>query len=230
MPELIKRTLETCTPGDGTLVVIDVLRAFSTSAYAFASGAREIIPVAGVREALELRQDHMPDALVMGELNGKPIPGYDLGNSPYDVMVRDLTGRRLIHRTSAGTQGLVRSIHAQTILAASFVCARATARRLRQLLSPRVAFVITGTAGQQEADEDNSCADYIAALMEKDAVDPAPFLERVLNSYAGRDFMTRLEENMPRDLDLCLQADRFDFYQAVTMGDDGYLRIHTERS
>jgi len=109
MTRFLKRTLETCTPHDGTVVVIDVLRAFNTSAYAFAAGARQVIPVAGVQEALDLRRERFPSALVMGELDGRRIPEFDLGNSPWDVQQPDLRGRTLIQRTSAGTQGLARS-------------------------------------------------------------------------------------------------------------------------
>jgi len=226
MTEFIKRNLETCTPADGVVVVIDVLRAFSTSAYAFASGAQQIIPVAGVQEALDLRDTHWPGSLVMGELDGKRIPAFDLGNSPYDVQIRDLTGQTLIQRTSAGTQGLTRSAGADVMLAASFVVARATARRLAQIHPPRVAFVVTGILDWRDGDEDDACADYIIALLQDEAVDPAPYLERVRRSTAGQDFQRLVDEGLPRDLDLCTQVNRFDFYQPVTLAPDGHLRIH----
>ena len=228
MTRFLKRTLETCTPHDGTVVVIDVLRAFSTSAYAFAAGARQVIPVAGVQEALDLRRERFPSALVMGELDGRRIPEFDLGNSPWDVQQPDLRGRTLIQRTSAGTQGLARSAGAQTLLAASFVCARATARRLEPLQPQQVAFVITGKLEWRDGDEDDACADYIIALLADPSTDPAPFLARVQQSSAGRDFSRRTEENMPRDLELCMQANRFDFYQPVEPGGDGLLRMRAE--
>jgi 2-phosphosulfolactate phosphatase len=47
--------LETCHEATGLVVVIDVLRAFSNAAYAFSRGAKEIYPVGGVEEALQLR-------------------------------------------------------------------------------------------------------------------------------------------------------------------------------
>ena len=40
----------------GVVVVIDVLRAFTTAAFAFAAGAREIVLVSTVDEALALRE------------------------------------------------------------------------------------------------------------------------------------------------------------------------------
>ena len=53
-------TLETCHTATGIVLVIDVLRAFSTAAYAFSRGAKEIRLVSTVEEALELKSQ-LPD-------------------------------------------------------------------------------------------------------------------------------------------------------------------------
>ena len=42
-----RATRETCGEATGTVVVIDVLRAFTTAAYAFAAGAADITLVGG---------------------------------------------------------------------------------------------------------------------------------------------------------------------------------------
>ena len=47
--------LEDCHTANGTVIVIDVLRAFSTAAYAFSLGAKEILLISTVEEALSLR-------------------------------------------------------------------------------------------------------------------------------------------------------------------------------
>ena len=120
-------SLESCGAATDTVVAIDVCRAFTTAAYAFAAGAREIILVGEVEEALALRE-RMPGALVMGEVGGLPVEGFDFGNSPNELLGVDLADRCMIQRTSAGTQGVVRSKRARTLLASSFVCAGATAR------------------------------------------------------------------------------------------------------
>src|ERR1041384_6487302 len=89
----------------GIAVVIDVFRAFSLAAYAFAAGARSIIPVAAVEQALQLKQQHS-SYLLVGERHGRPLPGFDHGNSPTELQAVALTGRTLIHTTHSGTQGL----------------------------------------------------------------------------------------------------------------------------
>src|SRR5919199_4781682 len=116
---------DTGATAPGLVVVIDVLRAFTTAAYAFAAGATEVIPVSTVEQAFALRH-RFPDALIAGEIKGIQVPGFDLGNSPSEVMRTPMAGKRLIHRTSGGTQGLVHAVHAMPLLACSFVCAGAT--------------------------------------------------------------------------------------------------------
>jgi hypothetical protein len=58
-------TLETCSTATDTVVVIDVWRSFTTAPFAFAAGARDIVPVGSIEEALALR-GRFPGALLMG--------------------------------------------------------------------------------------------------------------------------------------------------------------------
>ena len=208
--EYKRASLDTCADATGTVVVIDVLRAFSTAAYAFAAGATEILLVSTVDEALALR-NRQPGSLAMGEVGGLPVPGFDLSNSPTQLAGLDLTGRRLIQRTSHGTQGLVRSAEAEVLLAASLVCARATARYIARLRPQSVTFIITGQSEQDRADEDKACAEYIQALVEGFVPDTLPFIRRVFESQAGRIFADPAQPKFPAlDLDYCTHVNRFD--------------------
>src|SRR5439155_490685 len=81
----------------GIVVVIDVLRAFSCSALMFHYGIRDLMLVRTPQEALAFR-DADPDYLVGGEVKGVKVDGFDLGNSPADIVAKGesfFRGRRV---------------------------------------------------------------------------------------------------------------------------------------
>lgn len=199
----------------GTVIVIDVLRAFTTAAFAFDRGARLILPVSTVEEAVTLAET-LPGSGIMGEVNGYQPEAFDFSNSPGALLEQDLTGQVLIQRTSAGTQGLVMAVRAGLLFAASFVVARATAQAVARAQPERVSFIITGISEGRDGDEDLACAEYIAGLIKGERPDPAPYLARVLTSTVGRDFASgSLGYLLKEDVGLCLQVDRFGFAMPV---------------
>ena len=205
--------MDTCQEATGLVIVIDVLRAFSTAAYAFACGAKEILLVSSVDEALALRAQ-LPGSKAMGEVGGIAPPGFDFGNSPTHLLQHDLSGVTLIQRTGAGTQGAVRSKKADILVAASFVVASATINYICSHEPGEVTFVITGSVNN---DEDVACAEYLEALLKGHKPDIAPFAQRV---YASRDALQHLDPQQKSfplsDLDYCTQIDRFDFAMPIT--------------
>lgn len=209
-------TLDTCHHATGVVVVIDVLRAFSAAAFAFDTGARDIVLVGPIDEAFALKKQ-LPGALVFGEDRGIKVDGFDFGNSPTELSQQNLVGQRLIQRTSAGTQGVVRSTRAERLLVGSFVVAEATARYIRRLAPPTVTFVITGRNDWLDGDEDTALADYLAARLRSESPDPGPYLARVRQSTAGLIFSQPTQpKTLASDLDYCTQLDRFDFALEVT--------------
>ncbi len=211
-------SLDNCAEVSGTVVVIDVIRAFSTAAYAFAAGALEILLVGTVEEALETRT-MVPGAWVMGEVGGLKPEGFDFGNSPYEISLQDFSGRRLIQRTSAGTQGIVRSIRAERLLASSFVCARATAELIKRISPESVTFVISGVGPDGRGDEDAACAEYIETLLRGKTFRIQNFVDRVRKSPPGRAFSPpQVPEEFAFDLEYCLDVDRFHFAMQVQRG------------
>lgn len=199
-----------------TVVVIDVLRSFTTAAVALAGGARTIYPVAGISPALALL-GRMPQALSIGAVvGGDPAPGFDYGNSPTQLLQADLAGKAVVMSTAAGVRGLQRFRRARQLYAASLVCAQATATAIRTAGAQEVCFVITGEWVDRDGDEDVACADYIEALLSGESCDPAVFARRVRDSDFGRRFSAGTWPNLPlADLDLAAQADYFDFAMPV---------------
>lgn len=203
------------------VVVIDVLRAFTFEAWAFARGASRILTAADADVALHVARTVIPGSLAAGERGGRPLEGFDLGNSPLALAAQDVRGRTIVHRTSAGTQGLARTRGSDLVLAASFVTASATAHYLRAHGAEDVTFVVTGDSLGRDGDEDLACAELIAARLTGDDPDPTPFVARVATSDAGRLFSPDGPAWAPEeDLRLACEVDRFDVALLATAASD----------
>lgn len=211
----LHRLLDQEAPTD-TVVVIDVLRSFTTAAIALARGARAIYPVDGIAAATLLLATQA-DALSVGAVGGgDPIPGFDFGNSPACLLQAELAGRTIVMSTAAGVAGLQRFRRSRHLYAAALVNASATAAAIRAAGSREICFVITGEWVDRDGDEDIACADYIEALLSGQTPDPAMYAQRVRNSDFGRRFAAGTWPNLPRaDLDLAEQVDLFDFAMPV---------------
>jgi 2-phosphosulfolactate phosphatase len=213
--DIHRASLDTCAVATGAVIVIDVLRAFTTAAYAFDAGVESITVVSAVGEAFALRDKH-PDWLIVGERGGIPIDGFDFGNSPLAFLGRDLTGRHLVQRTSSGTQGVVSCKHADHIVASSLCCARATVAYVTRLRPERVTMVITGAHSEGLGDEDRACADYLEALMCGDRVDLERVIERVRTSRAAQTLKDPEHPRFsPADVECAVDVDRFPFAMVV---------------
>lgn len=213
----------------GVVVVVDVLRAFTTAALALAAGATAVRCVGSVSDALAARAAH-PDSLAIGEVDGRRPPGFDLGNSPTALADTAVDGRLLIQRTTAGTQGLVAAApNATALYACSFVCAGPTARVLTTLAPDSVSFVLTGV-DHRDGDEDRACADYVAALIADADTDPRSYLERVRSADAAAAFRDPLDPDMPAsDVDHALRLDAVDFALRAEL-DGGWPTLTAQRS
>ncbi|MCG2578505.1 2-phosphosulfolactate phosphatase [Dechloromonas sp. XY25] len=211
----LNRLQDQACSGD-TVVVIDVLRSFTTAAVVLANGARAVYPVEGVATTVA-RLAQMPDAVSVGAVGGgDPVPGFDFGNSPWQLMQADLTGKNVVMTTAAGVRGLQRFRQARRLYAASLVCARATAKAIRASGAAEVCFVITGEWVDRDGDEDIACADYIEALLRGEAVNPDSFAQRVRDSDFGRRFTAGTWPHLRRgDLELAAHADLFNFAMPV---------------
>lgn len=193
-------------------VVVDVMRAFTVAAWAFAQGADRIVLAESLDEALALKARH-PDWAALKD--GPPAPGFDTVNSPGLLRSIDLAGRTVVQKTTAGTVGALAVKEAQLVLCASFVVAEATARLLRTRGSDSVTFVVTGEDGR--ADEDLACAQYIARRATGAGTDPAAYLRRAAVSRAAVELTEGVRQGThPDDVALCLELDRFPFAMVAT--------------
>ncbi|MBM4174894.1 MAG: 2-phosphosulfolactate phosphatase [Ignavibacteria bacterium] len=101
-------------------VVIDLLRATSTIITALNNGAREIIPIASVDEAIRISKNLDKNSyLLCGERQAKKIDGFDLGNSPLEYTEDKVKGKILILSTTNGTKVFNHLKNAKKVILAS---------------------------------------------------------------------------------------------------------------
>ncbi len=202
----------------GPVVVVDVIRAFTTAAYAFGSGAAEIYLVGDVEEALAFKAAHA-GTIALGENRGLRPEGFDYPNSPAMVSRVDLTGRTLVQRTSAGTRGVVAAAHADRLWAASLACASATARAVNDAGLGEPAYVITGRfedAPHTTGDDDALAAELIERARLGQPLDAAATSAALLaTNEAAKTLALGPEHCDPADIELAAAVDAFDFAMEV---------------
>lgn len=203
-----------------TVVIIDTFRAATTACHILRQEPSEYLIVAESRVARRLASERRGALLV-----GKPEIGsdqaYDVPNSPTRVDALDLAGRSVIHRTTAGTTGVLHA-DAPTVLLAGLVNATATARLVRGRPHQLVPM---GHEGTTPSLEDDIAAAYIRACLEGLRFSTTPHIE-ALRSGPGRYFFAEDQDQYPAaDFDRCLAVDAFDFaVRAEVFGDYARLR------
>ena len=142
------------------VAVIDVLRASTSIAAALANGARTVIPVETSDEAvMRAKAFERADVLLAGERKTKPIPGFDLGNSPRDFKRAVVEGKTVLMTTTNGTPAIMNTPGARDVVIASYVNYTAVLTMLRAALRGGADITIV-CAGQDRlfALEDAGCA------------------------------------------------------------------------
>ncbi|HYT11440.1 MAG TPA: 2-phosphosulfolactate phosphatase, partial [Candidatus Nitrosopolaris sp.] len=178
--------VEGARSAQGVVVVIDVLRSFTVSAYALAGGARECILVPTVDEALSLARQ-IPGAIISAEENALPIPGIEISNSPTKITEAGVKGRTLVQRSTAGTPvlGAVRS--AEGTFAGSLVVAGATVQACLLRRPSTVTLVASA-----DHPEDHACAEFMDALLNGERIEIDPLLEPLRNTDRYQKVMAGL--------------------------------------
>jgi 2-phosphosulfolactate phosphatase len=202
----------------GAVVAVDVLRAFTTAAYAFGAGASRILLVDSVADALALKAQH-PGVIVIGEDGGRKPDGFDLPNSPVEVSGADVRSRTLILRTSAGTRGVVAARRATRLWCASLVCASATARAVVASGLGEPTYLITGRF--EDRPDRLGYDDLVTArLIERARLGHDLDVARTARAVAESEEAAYTQalghgHVHPEDIEYAVQVDRFDFAMEV---------------
>ena len=218
-------------------VVFDALRATSTIVTALHNGAKAIVPVSEISEALAIRKKQ-PEVLLGGERDGVKIRAaqaggidFDFGNSPREYTVDRVRGRTIVSTTTNGTRALRACAGAKTVLAASLLNLEATAKYIRQLRAAHVLLVCAGTR-ENTALEDVLAAGALCDLLAGELSDSAEIAHRahaqaksdlpgaICNSENARRLLSIPE--LRDDVAFCLQRDIFPL--VARLDDDGAIR------
>lgn len=199
------------TPADA-YIVIDVIRAFTTTHIAFENGAERILLAGQVEEAFALKRAH-PSAILAGERDALKIEGFDLGNSPAACADVDFSAKTMILTTTNGVRATLHALKSAApqgapVLVTGFASAPASARFMRKMLEEseqtqelRVHLIASHPSG----DEDLACAEFIRAhILREDRIDGAAIAARIRNSHAAQKFLDPQRPRFnPRDIDFC---------------------------
>jgi 2-phosphosulfolactate phosphatase len=154
---------------DKNIVVIDVLRASTTTIAALAQGAREIIPVANIESAVKISGSLFGEVTLRGgERSGKMIEGFNLGNSPLEYTEATVKGKSIIYCTTNGSVAMSKSRYARNLLIAGFVNMSAVVQSLKELNNDFLILCAghSGTSGNFSL-EDAVCAGMIVTRLQK---------------------------------------------------------------
>ncbi len=227
MDVVVDSLLEGARRAKGVVVIVDVLRAYTTAAVAFERGAVKIALVAEVDEALELRRGGFGD-YCMGEVGGMRPEGFDFGNSPSQLSRADVAGSVIIQSTRAGTVGMNAVADADALYGGSFAVASATAAAVRRLDPELVTIVAMGSEGRVRADEDEQCALFLRNLLDGAPPSRESVRDVTLAGREARKYGNPATPHFPaQDRDMAVDIDSHRFAIRVRR-EDGLLIARPE--
>jgi 2-phosphosulfolactate phosphatase len=218
----------------GMAVIIDVFRAFTCTPLMFSLGIKKSILVSQPHEALALKRRNQ-NYILVGEVGGLPIEGFDLGNSPSEILNQKpsyFSGKTAVQRTSSGVQGALTALEvADEVVVASYNIARATARYILSKQPAQVTLVAMGWDLKERAPEDDWCARYIAHLLGAGEYNHNQALREILFSQTAQRFLNANEPKFPpEDPVLCLQRDVYGYALGVRRQNNSVIIHKTEIS
>lgn len=197
----------------GLVIVIDVLRAFTTACYVIERGAKNLIAVEDEQIAVGLKRAN-PEYVLIGERKGLRISAADYNNSPWEVSLGDFVNRTVILTTTSGTKVIPNLLAADEVITGAFVNIHAVASYVLKL-NPKVVSILC-TDNRYENNEDYECAVYIKRLLEGKKENFEKIKTRLRSHPSAYGFIKKpLTTYGPKDFRLCLQINKFDFILRV---------------
>ena len=220
----------------GVAVMIDALRASATISSLMAAGARKVWVATEVEQARAMKE-RLGNALLVGERDGFPPPGFDVGNSPRGVMDLDLDGRDAVFTSTTGSARLGQLEGAALALVGTTVnaglAARIAAERAGDAPVYSISAGLRGSPGGTEEDWIGAAViaerltehgfDWLNGALGAEGYWPTPLdapnvRDGFFNGAHGR---LLVDKGLSSDIEDCAALDWIDAVAAVV----GYLKI-----
>jgi len=212
-------------------VIIDILRASSSIVTAINNGAKKVIPVEDMSDAVKIA--HTMDAndyLLCGEKNGVKIEGYHLGNSPLEYTKDAIEEKTLIFNTTNGTKAIKKAGLANRIYIGAFLNQQSILEALKNH-DDEVVLICSGWRGRLALEDTLFAGSILYHLFDgqlpqktKDGAKVAfglyeKFKDNLEETIAGSDHANRLSKLVPEnDIPFCCQINKFDVLPGMRDG------------
>jgi len=192
------------------------LRASSTIIYSLERGCEFLVPVKTIKEAFAGKLDD--SYLICGERRCKKIKGFDLGNSPSEVLSRNIKGKKILITTTNGIKTILKCASEQVTIICGFLNNKAVVEYL-SYNSEDINIICAGS-NKRPALEDVFCGGEVIHRLKKKKKctlnDSAIIAESLYlhhkSNIRGLIINSRHAMNLKRlgyssDIDLCLKQD-----------------------
>lgn len=226
---------------DCLCAVVDVLRATSSITTALVSGAKEVRPCLSADEAKK-GAGRLPKSsrLLGGEEMGELIPGFDLGNSPFEYLNKETVANKVIYFYTTNGSGAIRKAFAGSgspVYIAALLNVSAVSAAMVKTASAGefkgIGILCSGRKGET-SEEDNFCAGLMVDRISRglracgiaaELGDTASAAAKYAVSNRGHGLDILMESKHGQFLDSLGFADdlvfasRTDFYDAIPIFD-----------
>lgn len=165
------------------IVAIDVIRATTTATTAIGLGCR-VFPARTTDEAYRIASN-LDNPLMVGELGGNMPYGFNLTNSPAQIVKRKDLHRPMVLVSSSGTQLLMNAVGAEAVYVACFRNFSAVARYLDGR-HQRIAVLGAGTRNEFRREDQMGCVWVAEQLMACGYFPETEQTSRYITQWSGK--------------------------------------------
>jgi len=219
---------------DKMVVIIDTLRATSVITTALYNGAKEVIPVAEIEEAVNFVKNFGREGYLLGgERNTFKIDGFDLSNSPLEYTKEVVQGKTVILTTTNGTRALKKVSANDDVILGCLLNAGSIAEYIAQR-NKDVAIVCSGTEGKFSIDDIVTAGvifDKLNKYLDFDSDDLTKASYQLYKPFSnditkiielGTHYKNLKKQGFDKDLEFCLSIDK---YNIIPRYKDGVVRV-----